>query len=162
MTFSIGQRVTRRSTGELGRIFGGPTQAGYYDVQFLDADEMVPESDLEGLSAADSGPLELLKSGRFGVAEEHDLYLRAAVLNHAFQYDSRSGLSNARIEPKLWQLFVMLRVLNKTTPRMILADEVGLGKTVEAGLLIKELQARQLAQRGLDITPARSGGPLPH
>jgi len=154
MGFNIGQRVKRRSTGELGRIFAGPTEAGYFDVQFLETDETVPASDLEALEAVDSGPLELLKAGKFGTLEEHDLFLRAAVLNHAFQYDSRSGLSNARIEPKLHQIFVMLRVLGKTAPRMILADEVGLGKTIEAGLLIKELRSRKLAERVLILTPA--------
>jgi SNF2 family DNA or RNA helicase len=37
---------------------------------------------------------------------------------------------------------------------MILADEVGLGKTVEAGLIIKELRARELLSRVLIIVPA--------
>lgn len=37
---------------------------------------------------------------------------------------------------------------------MILADEVGLGKTIEAGLIIKELRARRLIERVLIIVPA--------
>jgi len=37
---------------------------------------------------------------------------------------------------------------------MILADEVGLGKTIEAGLIIKELRARQLINRVLIVVPA--------
>ncbi|MHB1593333.1 MAG: DEAD/DEAH box helicase [Streptosporangiaceae bacterium] len=39
-------------------------------------------------------------------------------------------------------------------PRMILADEVGLGKTIEAGLIIKELRARELVNRVLIVVPA--------
>ena len=37
---------------------------------------------------------------------------------------------------------------------MILADEVGLGKTMEAGLILEELRLRGLADRTLVITPA--------
>ena len=37
---------------------------------------------------------------------------------------------------------------------MILADEVGLGKTIEAGLIIKELRARELVERVLVVCPA--------
>jgi len=155
MGLEVGNRVRRRSSGERGRIVGGPSAAGYLEVQFVDSDEWVPPSDLEPLDGgADAGPLHLLLAGKLGVAEEHDLYVRAAFLKHAFQYDSRSGLSNARIEPKLWQVFAMLRVMHRTQPRMILADEVGLGKTIEAGLVIKELRARDLADRVLVITPA--------
>jgi hypothetical protein len=39
-------------------------------------------------------------------------------------------------------------------PRMILADEVGLGKTIEAGLILKELRARESAARTLILVPA--------
>src|SRR3546814_9826073 len=37
---------------------------------------------------------------------------------------------------------------------MILADEVGLGKTIEAGLILKELRARGVADRVLVVCPA--------
>jgi SNF2 family DNA or RNA helicase len=52
------------------------------------------------------------------------------------------GLSNSRVDPQLHQVSVALRALEKTRPRLILADEVGLGKTIEAGLILKELRAR--------------------
>jgi len=44
--------------------------------------------------------------------------------------------------------------MEKLTPRMILADEVGLGKTIEAALIVKELLARQTVSRILVICPA--------
>ena len=37
---------------------------------------------------------------------------------------------------------------------MILADEVGLGKTIEAGLILKELRAREVVERVLIVCPA--------
>ena len=47
-----------------------------------------------------------------------------------------------------------LRVLREMRGRGILADEVGLGKTIEAGLILKEYAVRGLVQRALVLTPA--------
>lgn len=46
-----------------------------------------------------------------------------------------------------------LRVLRELRGRAILADEVGLGKTIEAGLILKELAIRGLVRRALILTP---------
>jgi superfamily II DNA or RNA helicase len=82
------------------------------------------------------------------------LRLQSLYLKHAYQYDPLTGLSSARIEPQLHQVYVAHRVARKLQPRMILADEVGLGKTIEAGLIIKELRARRLVERVLIVVPA--------
>src|SRR5438128_12336675 len=47
-----------------------------------------------------------------------------------------------------------LRVLREMRGRAILADEVGLGKTIEAGLVLKEYTVRGLVHRALVLTPA--------
>jgi SNF2 family DNA or RNA helicase len=52
------------------------------------------------------------------------------------------------------QIDVALRVLRQLKGRAILADEVGLGKTIEAGIVLKELAVRGLARRVLILTPA--------
>lgn len=52
------------------------------------------------------------------------------------------------------QIDVALRVLRQMGGRAILADEVGLGKTIEAGIILKELMVRGLARRVLILTPA--------
>jgi superfamily II DNA or RNA helicase len=91
---------------------------------------------------------------QLAVSEEYALCLQALYLLHAYRYDPLSGLSNARIDPMLHQIYVAHRVVSKLSPRMILADEVGLGKTIEAGLVIKELRARGVADRTLVICPA--------
>ena len=52
------------------------------------------------------------------------------------------------------QIDVARRVLRHMGGRAILADEVGLGKTIEAGIILKELTVRGLARRVLILTPA--------
>jgi len=52
------------------------------------------------------------------------------------------------------QIDVAQRVLRDMGGRAILADEVGLGKTIEASIIYKELAIRGLARRALILTPA--------
>ncbi|MEB3198327.1 MAG: SNF2-related protein [Candidatus Sericytochromatia bacterium] len=52
------------------------------------------------------------------------------------------------------QVNAVMTAINKMHTRAILADEVGLGKTIEAGLILKEYLARGLVRRVLILTPA--------
>lgn len=63
-----------------------------------------------------------------------------------------SSLSSGII-PLPHQLHVLNRVVSNNNIRYILADEVGLGKTIEAGLIIKELKTRGLVKRILVVCP---------
>ncbi|MDR1688036.1 MAG: DEAD/DEAH box helicase [Clostridiales bacterium] len=51
------------------------------------------------------------------------------------------------------QRYVLERAISSNNIRYILADEVGLGKTIEAGLIVKELKARGLVKRVLVVCP---------
>ncbi len=62
-----------------------------------------------------------------------------------------------RVQIEPYQLVPLMRALELPRPRLLLADGVGLGKTVEAALIICELIARRRAHRVLIVTPA---GPL--
>ena len=57
------------------------------------------------------------------------------------------------IIPLPHQLHVLNRVMSNNNIRYILADEVGLGKTIEAGMIIKELKGRGLIKRILVVCP---------
>ncbi len=58
-----------------------------------------------------------------------------------------------RVRPHPYQLHVVEQVLREKAPAAILADEVGLGKTIEAGLIYKELALRGIVRSALVVTP---------
>src|ERR1700761_4895702 len=64
-----------------------------------------------------------------------------------------------RITIESWQKVPLLRALDMVRPRLLLADGVGLGKTIQAGLIAAELIARRRAHRVLVVVPP---GPLLH
>lgn len=69
--------------------------------------------------------------------------------------NSRWGVfSRSRIALLPHQLWVCRKALEKWPARLMIADDVGLGKTVEAGLILMALQARGLARRVLILCPA--------
>jgi len=63
------------------------------------------------------------------------------------------GLCGARAEPIAHQLHIAREVADRLQPRVLLADEVGLGKTIEAGLIIHRRLLNGRAQRVLIVLP---------
>ncbi len=63
------------------------------------------------------------------------------------------GLLGARVDTIPHQLYIAKEVASRPSPRVLLADEVGLGKTVEAGLIIHHQLMNERAQRVLIIVP---------
>ncbi|MEO5803756.1 MAG: SNF2-related protein [Verrucomicrobiota bacterium] len=68
---------------------------------------------------------------------------------HDFIY----SMDAARIDFLEYQFKPVLTFVNSPTERLLIADEVGLGKTIEAALILLELQARRDARRLLDVCP---------
>ena len=147
---NLGDRVRNRATGEVG--FVAASDGGDFEEIVLPSGHVLVHR--EELELVPGTPADALTSGHIGAAEPYALRLQALYLKHAYKYDTLTGLSNARIEPELHQIYVAHQVTQKLQPRMILADEVGLGKTIEAGLIIKELRARELVNRVLIVCPA--------
>src|SRR5260221_3474305 len=145
-----GERVRRGATGEDGVVLSAG-DGTLLQVAFPSGTVWIHPDEVEKLP---EGPAERLAAGEVGHLEPYGLRLQSLYLKHAYRYDPLTGLSSARIEPQLHQVFVARRVTQKLQPRMILADEVGLGKTIEAGLIIKEVRARELVSRVLIIVPA--------
>jgi SNF2 family DNA or RNA helicase len=105
--------------------------------------------DLEGVTILDSGFTydgngQLLRLG-----------LQAYSLGIAWEFDPYFGLSISWVDPLPHQLEAVYDYLLKLARvRFLLADDAGAGKTIMAGLLIRELQLRGLAERILVVCPA--------
>jgi superfamily II DNA or RNA helicase len=83
------------------------------------------------------------------------LGLQAYSLGIAYEFDPYFGLSISRVDPLPHQLEAVYDYLLKLARvRFLLADDAGAGKTIMAGLLIRELQLRGLAERILVVCPA--------
>ncbi|MGH9764473.1 MAG: DEAD/DEAH box helicase, partial [Blastocatellia bacterium] len=81
--------------------------------------------------------------------------LELKVMAARFLTGNKGGqLSNARTEILPHQIFAAHRVVSSPRRRFLLADEVGLGKTIEAGMIWQALAQRGQAKRSLIITPA--------
>jgi len=81
--------------------------------------------------------------------------VEALRLGIAYEYDPYFSLSIARVDPLPHQLEAVYDYFLKIPRiRFLLADDPGAGKTIMAGLLIKELKIRGLIKRILIITPA--------
>jgi len=77
---------------------------------------------------------------------------RAALWWVSNQSDDLLCLPHCRIERLDYQLRTALRVLGPLRGRALLSDEVGLGKTIEAGLVLKELLTRGMVKKFLVLT----------
>jgi superfamily II DNA or RNA helicase len=96
-------------------------------------------------------PLELAKAEHWDEAWKFDLRQMAA----RFLCLNKGGqLSNARTEILPHQIFTAHTVVSSPKRRFMLADEVGLGKTVEAGMVWQALAQRGNAARTLVVCPA--------
>ncbi len=83
------------------------------------------------------------------------LGLQAYTLGIAYEFDPYFGLSISRVDPLPHQLEAVYDSLLKLARvRFLLADDAGAGKTIMAGLLIRELKLRGLAERTLIVCPA--------
>src|SRR5438067_3013433 len=83
------------------------------------------------------------------------LGIEALRLGLAYEYDPYFSLSIARVDPLPHQLEAVYDYfLTMPRIRFLLADDPGAGKTIMAGLLLKELKIRGLIQRVLIVTPA--------
>lgn len=153
--FAAGDHVQLRSESGIGVVVGvQPTDGQLVYTVALSGGytKAVPESGLR--PAVMSDPAELLRQGKFASARATNLRLAALRLSYAHQFDELSSLSNSRVEIKPHQVSVVHRVATNYPHRFLLADEVGLGKTIEAGLIIKELKTRGVANRVLILAPS--------
>ena len=90
--------------------------------------------------------------GDYLSSDEFRARISAARLSNP-QSDSLYSLHAARIQYVPFQFKPLLRFLRAEKPRLLIADEVGVGKTIEAGLILRELQSRQEIENVLIVCP---------
>ena len=124
---------------------------------YLTADEageqkVVPETQLSGHVQL-SAPNQRLFSGHFDKAHEYEM--RVETLHHRdrLQRSQVRGLLGTRTNLLAHQIYIAQEVAQRYAPRVLLADEVGLGKTIEAGMIIHHQLQTGLASRVLIIVP---------
>lgn len=145
--FSVGQVVALRSdptkTGAVVRVIESGVERGYQ--VFLDnRTSTYYESML--MLADDGGDTELL------ALEEFRARLTALQINQP-SLSNLYSLHAARVNFIPYQFRPVLRFIRADRPRLLIADEVGVGKTIEAGLILRELQARRDVRSVLIICP---------
>ena len=122
-------------------------------VRFANRKKTIPLDDLEA-APTEIDPWEELSRGR--VSGPQALRSRLTFerirrppgrIAHSF------GSARATLYP--YQFKPLLKLLDNEMGRLLIADEVGLGKTIEAGYILKELRSRMPVERVLILVPAR-------
>lgn len=98
-------------------------------------------------------PLERLLAGRVERGDWYDLRQDILRMQSALAGHPLRGLMGARVDIIEHQLYIAHEVGKRIAPRVLLADEVGLGKTIEAGLIIHQQLLTGKAARVLILVP---------
>ncbi|MCF8998760.1 RNA polymerase-associated protein RapA [Acinetobacter nectaris] len=100
-----------------------------------------------------SKPLDRILASQVDSKAWYDLRIEALQMQANMQSNPLRGLVGARVGLIPHQLYIAHEVGKRFAPRVLLADEVGLGKTIEAGLIIHQQLKTARAERILILVP---------
>ncbi|ACB77798.1 RNA polymerase-associated protein RapA [Opitutus terrae] len=100
-----------------------------------------------------SSPAERLMAGQVDPGEVFELRSQVLEAQAQFRQSEVRGFLGGRIELIPHQFYILHEVAARQIPRVLLADEVGLGKTIEACLIVQRLLAVGQARRVLILVP---------
>lgn len=100
-----------------------------------------------------SKPLDRLLASQIDYKEWYDLRIEALLMQANMQTSPLRGLVGSRVGLIPHQLYIAHEVGQRFAPRVLLADEVGLGKTIEAGLIIHQQLKTGRSERILILVP---------
>lgn len=147
--FRPGETVTARD-GSTFTIDAVDAEAGL--LIYCDRHRRLREDELSDATSV-SSPLERLLAGQADPGDVFDLRLRTLEAQARFRQSEVRGFLGGRIELIPHQFFILQEVASRQLPRVLLADEVGLGKTIEACLILQRLLAVGQARRVLILVP---------
>lgn len=113
---------------------------------------MLPETQISGVVQL-SSPRQRLLSGQFAKSDQYALRVASLVHQYNLQNSPARGLLGPRTSLLPHQIYIAQEVARRYAPRVLLADEVGLGKTIEAGLIMHYQLQTGLASRMLVVVP---------
>jgi SNF2 family DNA or RNA helicase len=143
-----GQRVRHVEHGD-GVVVAVPS-SGFVRVFFSGGERQVPVS---SLSLALGRTEQIIHSTAVGERRAKRAWL--AYQAHALPLlESASALTSAKIDLLPHQMVLTHRVATSAPRRFLVADEVGLGKTIETALILRELASRGELNRALMVVPA--------
>jgi len=116
------------------------------------ASREVPESSLSPALKLQR-PLERFLAGHWDGLAAYDLRRTTLHYRHRHAHSQARGMIGPKVQLLPHQIYVTDEVSSRGLPRALLADEVGLGKTIEAGWIIHRLLVTGRARRVLVITP---------
>ena len=152
--FKIGDKVIKIDNDARGTIVGVKSGRGrvIYNVTFdLGVTSMVLEPDLRADFNV-SDPFERCKSGIFGSYSDYSKTNTTFKIRNS-NNSTISSLKALRTLFRAYQFKPLLKFLNSPNRRLLVADEVGLGKTIEAGHIMLELKARKELRNVLIVCP---------
>ena len=127
----------------------------YYQVSFHPGESPVTYAgDALEVYIEDPTPVDLLLRREFGTPEEFSAFLILKKLETPLS-DNLYTFYSSRTQFEVHQFKPVIKFLNSVDQRLLIADEVGLGKTIEAGIIFEELEARLKGlSRVLVVCPA--------
>jgi ATP-dependent helicase HepA len=160
-TYAAGQAPLKRVRFRVGDT--AATQAGKEFIvrevieqhgllTYVGESQQVPEAQLSDRLSL-RGPQERLFGGRFDASAAFELRRRTLDLLHCTRKSPVRGFLGGRIDLIPHQLYIAQEVANRHAARVMLSDEVGLGKTIEACLILHRLLLSGRADRILVLVP---------
>ncbi len=98
-------------------------------------------------------PQDRLFAGQVDKNSQFELRAKTLAYQHELYSSPVFGLLGARVQLLPHQLYIAREVSQRYAPRVLLADEVGLGKTIEAGLILHQKVLSGEAKRALVVVP---------
>ena len=98
-------------------------------------------------------PVERILSGQADPMEVFELRQRTLLGQARIRQSEVRGFLGGRLELIPHQFYILHEVSNRQIPRVLLADEVGLGKTIEACLILQRMLVTGRAKRALILVP---------
>jgi type I site-specific restriction endonuclease len=156
MQLQPGQRITAPFLATSAEVKKFQPRSGYYLLGVVLDDGHHTFRSIR-VSEAQLAQIEIVAAHMQTCAERaEDLFflIEAHWLRLAYQFDPQRAMSVSQVDPLPYQIKAVYHyVLQSPRVRFLIADDPGAGKTIMAGLIIKELQYRHLARCILIVAP---------